>query len=204
MKKNKKGFTLVELMIVVVILGILAAIAIPLYMKFVQSAKAGEARLNLGKIGSLSEAYFNSRREGGSNPAVTPGALLSMIAAFPRCGAVETDCAAGCGTDAGNGEQVPALGVPAVTAQKFLPTEANWMGAVGAPTAWSRLPFAITQPIQYMYCYGGSFVGTASIFTSAAYGDIDGDTVVSTFKRLGTAVDGAPMVGPVAVLNETE
>jgi type IV pilus assembly protein PilA len=46
-KRNWKGFTLIELMIVVAIIGILAAVAIPNFMKFQTKAKQSEAKTNL-------------------------------------------------------------------------------------------------------------------------------------------------------------
>jgi type IV pilus assembly protein PilA len=55
--KNQKGFTLIELMIVVAIIGILAAIAIPNFMRYQARARQSEARINLGGIGTSAEAW---------------------------------------------------------------------------------------------------------------------------------------------------
>ncbi|MBF0211704.1 MAG: prepilin-type N-terminal cleavage/methylation domain-containing protein [Desulfamplus sp.] len=57
-KKSQKGFTLIELMIVVAIIGILAAIAIPNFINYQCKAKQSEAKSNLGTIRSMQEAYF--------------------------------------------------------------------------------------------------------------------------------------------------
>jgi type IV pilus assembly protein PilA len=57
MLRNKKGFTLIELMIVVAIIGILAAIAIPNFMNYQCKAKQSEAKSNLGNIKTMMEAY---------------------------------------------------------------------------------------------------------------------------------------------------
>ena len=54
---NKKGFTLIELMIVVAIIGILAAIAIPNFMRFQAKSKQAEAKTNLGAIGTTAESW---------------------------------------------------------------------------------------------------------------------------------------------------
>jgi prepilin-type N-terminal cleavage/methylation domain-containing protein len=58
MQKNNKGFTLIELMIVVVIIGILAAMAIPRYMRAATKAKQSEARGILKQIYTMQKAYF--------------------------------------------------------------------------------------------------------------------------------------------------
>ena len=55
---NKKGFTLIELMIVVAIIGILSAVAIPNFINFRYKAKSAEAKANLGAIRTCEEAYM--------------------------------------------------------------------------------------------------------------------------------------------------
>lgn len=58
MLNNKKGFTLIELMIVVAIIGILAAIAIPNFMNYQCKARQSEAKTALGTLRTLQEAYY--------------------------------------------------------------------------------------------------------------------------------------------------
>lgn len=56
--KNQKGFTLIELMIVVVIVAILAAVAIPSYQNSIQKTRRGDAKEALTRIAAAQERYF--------------------------------------------------------------------------------------------------------------------------------------------------
>ncbi len=63
---NEKGFTLIELMIVVAIIGILAAIAIPNFLKYQAKARQAEAKTNLGGIFVAETSYFGEQAMYGS------------------------------------------------------------------------------------------------------------------------------------------
>ncbi len=56
--KRSKGFTLIELMIVVAIIGILAAIAIPNFLSFQLKSKTAEGKTNLAAIRTAEESYY--------------------------------------------------------------------------------------------------------------------------------------------------
>ncbi|MGA1874317.1 MAG: type IV pilin protein [bacterium] len=78
--RNKKGFTLIELMIVVAIIGILSAIAIPNFVNFRYKAKTSEAKANLGAIRSCEESYKAEMETYLACP-VTPAAVPGITKA---------------------------------------------------------------------------------------------------------------------------
>jgi len=77
--RSRKGFTLVELMIVVLILGALAAIAIPRIMGGAAAAKANACATNIDLINSQIEMYYSNT---GGYPADLP-TLTGDTAYFP-------------------------------------------------------------------------------------------------------------------------
>jgi type IV pilus assembly protein PilA len=175
LKRLKRGFTLVELMIVVAIIGILAALAIYGVTKYVKNAKTAEARDALGRMAKDSTAAYN--RESMTNQVMVPGTTTGISHQL---------CAS-------------AVAVPgaAPKAAKYQSKPTDWM--TGTSTAgWTCLKFSMDDPQYFQYDYQASDVA-AGPFACLAHGDLDGDDSASTFSMAGTiGVDGAKKVAIVA------
>jgi len=79
---NKKGFTLVEVLIVVIIIGILAAIGIPQFAASIEKSKGGEARAGLGHIQTAEKVFFAENEYYTSNLASLDISLTQKFWSF--------------------------------------------------------------------------------------------------------------------------
>jgi type IV pilus assembly protein PilA len=88
LKKVAKGFTLIELMIVVAIIGILAAIAIPNFIKYQLRSKFGELKINLEAVRSAQNSLQQGERPLCPNGALPPvtGKFVALTAPLPTAG----------------------------------------------------------------------------------------------------------------------
>lgn len=181
--KAQQGFTLIELMIVVAIIGILAAVAIPAFMKYIKKSRSTEATQFIKKIADGARAYYME--------PPTPGfAVVGKQFPGPQglTGPIPADIS--CCTPPNNG--------------KCTPDASLW-----ADEPWISLQFSVDDPHYYSYSYEVSALsGPGATFTARAEGNLDCDAETSTFEMAGivdaTKSDGVSSAGGIRKIRETE
>jgi prepilin-type N-terminal cleavage/methylation domain-containing protein len=128
--KSRKGFTLIELMVVILIVGILAAVAIPILRGRIDAAKWSEGKAMMGTIATSIRAYA-AEKATAADVATLPGAFVAWGS---RLGFLLADFD-GTYFDSTNFTITSAVYVPATGVLTFVITASNANTGINSPTA---------------------------------------------------------------------